>query len=398
MAIYYFFAFILILLGIKSLKNGFDFRQYLRSEVKKGKSNFTPKVSLIAPFCGLDPVLTENVKSLFGQSFPNYEIIFVLESESDLATEIILKTISEHNPNEIETTICFAGKAFDSGQKVHNLLAAIEKTSPETEIFAFVDSDARPSEDWLRNLVEPLANENVGVATGYRWFVPDQGGFWTHFRSVWNASIASQLGSNAESNFCWGGSMAIRKNTFFDLKMADRWKGTVSDDFVLTEACREANLKIYFAAKCLTESIGDCKFGEMLEFTTRQMIITRVYSNHLWKASLIGSGLFSMIFWFGIGSTVFTRGFDFWILIALLSFIFLLGSVKSVLRFNAVEVVLRRRSHWAEQLSHSILWVFTPILFFYNSVAAGTSRRINWRGTSYELISETELKIINPKK
>jgi hypothetical protein len=40
------------------------------------------------------------------------------------------------------------------------------------------------------------------------------------------------------------------------------------------------------------------------------------------------------------------------------------------------------------------LWLITPAVFLYNSVAAGLSRRLTWRGTKYELKSPTETVII----
>jgi ceramide glucosyltransferase len=398
MTVYYFFAIILILLGLKSLKNGFEFRDYLKSENDKTDNDYRPITSIIAPFCGVESGLDENIAALFTQNYPSYEIIFVLESESDSAKGFIQKAIEENTEQRLTTKVVFAGKATDSGQKVHNLIAAVRNTSEETEVFAFVDSDARPTRDWIKDLVEPLVNDQIGVSTGYRWFHPESGGFWTHLRSVWNASIASQLGSRTESNFCWGGSMAIRKNTFHDLKITDRWRGTVSDDFVLTSACKEANLGIYFAAKCLTASFGDCNFREMVEFTTRQMKITRVYSGNLWKASLIGSGMFSLIFWLGIFLLFVTDGFEFWSTAMLITSIFILGSYKSLIRLLAVNSILKTRITKTIRFFHTILWIFSSVLFFYNSVAAGFSRIIRWRGKSYRLISSAEIKILNETK
>jgi cellulose synthase/poly-beta-1,6-N-acetylglucosamine synthase-like glycosyltransferase len=75
------------------------------------------------------------------------------------------------------------------------------EVSAESEVFVFVDSDARPGADWLRNLIAPLQDKTIGCATGYRWFVPQRGGFSTALRSVWNASIASHLGANRRAIF-----------------------------------------------------------------------------------------------------------------------------------------------------------------------------------------------------
>ncbi len=100
---------------------------------------------------------------------------------------------------------------LDSGQKVHNLRVAVGEIDSRSEALVFVDTDARPQVHWLRSLVAPLHDQQIGAATGYRWFLPLLGGLASHVSSVWNASIASALGEKGDQNFCWGGSTAIRR-------------------------------------------------------------------------------------------------------------------------------------------------------------------------------------------
>ena len=144
----------------------------------------------------------------------------------------------------------------------------------------------------------------MGAATGYRWFIPVAGGLASQLRSVWNASIASALGERDDKNFCWGGSTAIRKSTFDRLKVVERWRGTVSDDFTLTRVLQEAKLPIHFVPACLVASVGDCTAKELLEFTNRQLKITRTYAAHLWKPVLIGSLLFCAVFFGGLALSI----------------------------------------------------------------------------------------------
>ena len=165
----------------------------------------------------------------------------------------------------------------------------------KSEIFVFVDSDARPNENWLRNLIAPLRDEKIGCSTGYRWFISDKRNFASEMLSVWNASIASALGANRKTNFCWGGSMAMRRETFEKVKMRERWQGTLSDDFTVTRTMKEFGLPICFVPQALTASIENCSLKKLFEFTTRQMKITRVYAPNLWTASLIGSFLFNFV-------------------------------------------------------------------------------------------------------
>ena len=157
-----------------------------------------------------------------------------------------------------------------------------------------------PEENWLKQLVAPLADETLGAASGYRWFLPVNGGIASRLRGVWNASVASAFGSDTTKNFCWGGSTAIRRTTFERLDVGERWRGTVSDDFAITRILKEANLPIHFTPNCLVPSVGDCDFKELFEFTTRQIKITRVYASQLWLPLLLGSALFTIVFFGGL--------------------------------------------------------------------------------------------------
>ena len=118
--------------------------------------------------------------------------------------------------------------------------------------------------------------------------------------SVWNASIASALGADGRRNFCWGGSTAIRRETFERLAVAERWRGTVSDDFALTRVLREAGLPVRFVPQCLTATLEDCRARELFEFTTRQLKITRVYAPDLWRIVLVSNLLFVSVFFGGV--------------------------------------------------------------------------------------------------
>jgi len=66
---------------------------------------------------------------------------------------------------------------------------------------------------------------------------------------------------------------------------------------------------------------------------------------------------------------------------------------KSLLRFRAVSRVLETSRR--DLLAHILLWPFASLLYLYNAIVAGCSRRINWRGITYELKSPTEAVIIS---
>jgi cellulose synthase/poly-beta-1,6-N-acetylglucosamine synthase-like glycosyltransferase len=294
-----------------------------------------------------------------------------------------------------------AGPAVDRGQKVHNLSVVTSAIDRASEVFVFVDSDARPADVWLKSLVAPLKDETLGATTGYRWFVPVRGGLWSHLRAVWNAAIASALGADEQKNFCWGGSTAIRRSTFESCGVIEYWRGTVSDDFAMTRALRASQRAIKFVPQCLTPSFEACTFHELVEFTTRQMKITRAYAPHLWKPVLLGSAIFVLVFFGGIGFVLARAimGFSFALPLVLLTIIFLMGAMKSHLRLRAVTTIItdQRAGSPGSTIAHMTMWPLASALYLYNTVAAAISRRITWREIVYELKSADATVIVSRK-
>jgi len=400
LVLFYFFAAIAIWLGLVSLRGGVRFVRYLQAELVKEYSEFTPFATVFVPCRGLDDGLKENINAIFAQAYPAFEIIFVSDRADDPALAIIEEARRSFS-GESGPTMRFAvsGPATDSGQKVHNLRVAVAAADPQSEIFVFVDTDARPRADWLLTLIKPLQDPDLGATTGYRWFIPVRGGVASHLRSVWNAAIASALGEQPEKNFCWGGSTAIRREIFQNRKVVEYWRGTVSDDFALTRALHDGDLPIKFVPQCLTASFEDCTLGELIEFTNRQLKITRAYAAHLWKGVLIGSLVFVLVFFGGAGLVIARAllGLSFATPLVLLLVIFALGSMKSHFRLRAVSQVIpdERLRSVGTALAHLMLWPVASVLYLYNGLVAAVSRRITWRGITYELKSPTETVILS---
>ena len=388
MYLYYFLAALACWFGLQSLLSGIRFAAYVRRETNRAIPDYQPFVSVIAPGRGVEPGLADNLRPLLTQEYPRYEVLFVFDAANDPAVQVV-EQIGRGFSRMARTII--AGPATDSGQKVHNLRVAVTHIDAKSEVLVFVDTDARPAKNWLAQLVAPLADETLGASSGYRWFVPVRGGFASRLRGVWNASIASALGADTTKNFCWGGSTAIHRATFERLGVSERWRGTVSDDFTITRVLKEAKLPVHFTPNCLVPSVGDCDLHELFEFTTRQVKITRVYASHLWLPLLLGSALFVIAFFGGLILIGFhPRSFAVYVFPLV---IFTLGAAKSFIRFRAVSSVVRTSR--SDLAAHIFLWPIASLLYLYNCIVAGFSRRISWRGITYELKSPNEAVIIS---
>lgn len=397
--IFYIFAALLIYFSFRSFRGGFDYLNYFKKSLAQPRSGYAAFATVIAPCKGLDDGLTENLEALFDQDYPEYEIIFVVDDVDDAAVPIIKDVISRKAAVTQRSQIVIAPKATDSSQKVENLREAVLHADERSEVFVFVDSDARPARHWISNLVGPLSDKCVGVTTGYRWFIARSPSLATEIRAMWNASVASSLGPKDDGNFCWGGSMAISRETFDKVQLRERWSGTVSDDFVVRIVMSEAGFGIRFVPQALTASVENCTFREMLEFTTRQMKLTRVSAAPFWIFSFLGSALFTFVMTAVIAFAIFTptNSFLFWSAITTLALVTFFSVSKSILRQKAVRLVLTQydRELKRQTLPQCVLWLITQPIFFYNCIAALFSRQIKWRGKRYEMVSASKTNVLD---
>jgi cellulose synthase/poly-beta-1,6-N-acetylglucosamine synthase-like glycosyltransferase len=392
---FYILASLVIIQGLVTLREGIRYLRFVRACLAQPPTNYTPKVAVIAPCKGVDPGFRECLRSLLGQDYPDYEVIFVTESQTDLAHHLIeglLRQACFPHASLIE-----AGPTSGRGQKVHNLLRALDQVSDDVEVFAFVDSDATPRSSWLRSLVAPLADTGVGATTGYRWYIPRKGNGCSLLRSLWNASIATALGPH-KRNFTWGGSTAIRRETFEAAGVRRRWAGACTEDYPLSNAIRDHGLYVKFVPPCLIPSRGGCDLGELLQFTTRQMVLTRVYAPRLWLLAFMTNLMFFLAFYGGLG----IMGGRLWAGVSLglmpifVGLVYWPGVIKGILRQKAIELILSDARAELKQyrLGYWFLYPLANLVYMYNLVFSAASRQIEWRGIRYKLVSPTETLIL----
>jgi cellulose synthase/poly-beta-1,6-N-acetylglucosamine synthase-like glycosyltransferase len=393
---FYTLASLVIIQGLVALWGGVRFLKFVRQSLDQPPADYAPKVAVIAPCKGIDPGFRENIRSLLGQDYPDYEVIFVTESTSDPASGQIDGMLREESFPFV--TLIEAGRASDRGQKVHNLLAALAAVADDVEVLAFVDSDARVSTRWLRLLVAPLAGPTVGATTGYRWYVPAAGNFCSLLRSLWNASIATVLGPSGKRNFAWGGSTAICRATFEAANIRTLWVGACTDDYVLSNAVKARGLSVRFVPQCLIPSLGECSWGELLQFTTRQIVLTRVYSFGWWLVGCVAHLTFAAGFYAGLGIVAHRQwlGSGLGAPELVLAAMYLPGVLQASLRQRAVEMILSeyQRELRRYRLAYGLLYPLASALFAYNFVVSSVSRWIRWRGVRYKLISPSQTVIV----
>jgi ceramide glucosyltransferase len=393
-SLFYFLSIVQIATGLYLVWQGLQWLEYARRRAATDPGFFAPRTAVLCSCKGLEPGLERNLTALTEFDHQNYETFFVLASESDPAGAIVKRVAASART---KAHVVITEKPEGCGEKVNNLRIAIEQLPADFEFLAFADSDGRPGKSWLKKLVAPLADARVGATTTMRWMIPNRNNLATFLLAAWNAPIVTMLNEKGK-NFCWGGGMAIRRGVFDQIGVAEDWKNSVSDDYSMTRALQRAGRPIMFLPECLTLSYVETDFADLLEFTSRQILITRVYAQEIWAYGLATHLLYCVTLLLGVSLTLgdliaTLPSFHH----AVLTFLpVLLGVIRSSLRVAGVtEVLPGARSQIMDQSwVYILLTIFVPFLYLVNFATSLITRKVKWRNISYELISPEHTRIV----
>jgi len=304
--------------AVASLVDGHRFRRRVLAARVWDRNAFLPPALVLVPCRGIDADLASNLDAILSQEYPRHRVVFCVDRLDDPAVPVIERVRARHPvPSEIAT-------ALDSpatGGKALALLGGLASRTPEDEVVVFLDSDIRPHRRFLRTLVQPLVHPAIGATTGYRWYVPTRGGFWSVARSAWNAAGLNVFFSD-RYNFLWGGAWAIRRETLNRLDLAALWRGTLSEDLAATAAIKAMGLRVQFVPQAMAPTFEDCDRRRCKEWTDRQTAMVALWGRDLRNFAALTYGVFNGALILGVLSAALAAFLDPWFAIPALLFLF----------------------------------------------------------------------------
>jgi len=124
-----------------------------------------PPVTILKPLCGLEKDQRANLRSTCLQDYPEFQVVFSVQDPNDPVIPL-LKEIQEEFGSERVSVAIENNQAGPNG-KINNLLGALPYA--RYDILVISDSDVRLKPDYLKSIIGPLADPEVGgVCTFYK--------------------------------------------------------------------------------------------------------------------------------------------------------------------------------------------------------------------------------------
>jgi ceramide glucosyltransferase len=120
-----------------------------------------PPISILKPISGLDREAYENLASFCQQAYPTYQVICGMRDEKDPGAEVVRQLINNFPSVDIQLVV--SDRSLGTNPKVSNLANMLAAARYPTLLIS--DSDIRVGPDYLRRVVQPLCDPNIGVVT-----------------------------------------------------------------------------------------------------------------------------------------------------------------------------------------------------------------------------------------
>ena len=342
---------------------------------------FSPPVSVLKPIKGFDYEAYLNLKSFFTQDYPQYEILFGVETPEEPTLPVIKRLMEEHPQVPVKIIVAEP----QSANRKAGMLEILSQHASYPIIVAS-DSDFRVPPDYLRQVVSPLKKPEIGLVTSF-------------YRGKEALTVAAKLEAiyistnllpSASIGLRWmnmgyafGSTIALRRETLEEIGGFKSFADYLADDHEAGARVR-ATGKLVYLSRCIVDTIlGPVSWRELWSRQLRWMRCVWVSRPLLYPEIILTFSLpLSLILGFLTDFSFFARA------VLLLS----LGSRLSVgwLALGFMDYKEMRRNILLLPLADLFqfaLWVWAPF-----------GRKIVWRGEEYKLRRDGRLERVEKRR
>jgi ceramide glucosyltransferase len=350
----------------------FQFRAKSKTKATE-EAEFLPAVSLLKPLCGLEPNLEANLGSFFRQQYPRFEIVFGARDASDPALDVV-SAMRRRFP-DVRVKIVTTGEPQRANAKVCSLMKMYAASCFDYLIIS--DSDVHVKPSYVREVIRPLMNPEVGLVTCLYRGVPT-GGLWSRLEAL-GMSVEMTSGVLVANllegmKFALGPTMAIRRDVVDRIGGFGILADYCADDYVLGAAVHAVGKDVVLSDHVIEHVVINRLLHDSLQHQVRWMKSTR----------------FSRV-WGHVGSVLtFSMPFG---LLGMLAALWLHRPVLGLALLATAwlnRMVLSYAAGWAavrDSRSFRFAWLYPlrDLMGFGFWCASFFGRVIQWRGESYSL-------------
>jgi ceramide glucosyltransferase len=340
------------------------------------RPGFAPPLSIFKPLHGAESNLEAYLTTFFEQDYPAYEILFCARDPQDPGLHIARQVASRYP--HIKTHFLSTGGEPDY---INDKVISLERMEAfaSHDIFVISDSDVRVEPDYLRAVVLPFADPNVGAITcPYRGVAVD-GGVWARLEAV-GMSVEMTAGVLAARltegmQFTLGPTMAFCRDVIRGMGGFSVTAEYCADDFILGNETWKLGRTVVLSHHAIDHMVINTSLASSFKHQVRWMKSTRFSrpKGHFGTA-LTFSMPFGLLGLAGgilahrpaLGTVLFA-----WALV-----------IRWTLSFAVGMAVVQDRS-WFGLL---VLYPIRDLMGFFFWAASYLSNRIVWRGRIFELL------------
>jgi len=253
----------------------------------------------------LEAQLRENIESFFVQDYPHFEILFAADEANDAALEVVREVCARYP--QIPSRVLVTGALWPN-PVVHSFHCMAEASSHD--ILVTTDSDVEVSPNYLREVVAPLLDPQVGMVTCvYRG--KNAAGFFSGLTAI-GMSVEMTAGVLVANllegmKFGLGPTTAVRKDSLASIGGYSALKDYIAYDFAIGNLIAKAGYRVVLSGHIIDHVVNQKSFGRMWQNQLRWAQTTR-YSR---PKGHFGTGLiFSMPF--GLLGFIAAAGLGHW--------------------------------------------------------------------------------------
>lgn len=256
-----------------------------RSAAKPAADASCLKTAVILCLRGSDPFLRACLTSVLNQDYPHYDLHIVVDSRQDPGWAIAERATAAHGSSNVHMKPLAVPRPTCS-LKCSSLVQVVSELDDSYEVIALLDADTVPHRTWLRELVAPLAEERVAVATGNRWYVPTAASWGGLVRRLWNAAAVVQM---YWFHIPWGGTLALKLDFVRRSDLLRRWGNALCEDTMLYTVAKQMGYRVAFVPSLMMINREGCSPAGFYRWVRRQLLTTRLY-HPAWRM-VVGHGL-----------------------------------------------------------------------------------------------------------